>query len=366
MLAIAGQGTSHYQRRRHNLGVGRSPTPHKQGAGVDYIITAHKGAGKSKLAVSLAVNDYLRKGKRVASNITLNLDQALDASSRVTALKLPYIPAKEHLDALGNGYPELDPLKPSTYDESKFGLVILDEAGSWLNSRNWNDSARAGLFTWLTHARKYGWDVALIIQDLESLDAQIRRSIMECYVECRRLDRVKVPYLPVTLPKIFKATAYYGGPGGFKHKTWYSEDGSDKWYFTGEAIRPENLYTDDGPVDMRATFTMLSAWHLAGRYLPKPEPRFALVLIALKWLYLVSMRTLTVALGKKPHERVSMQNFRLDLARVFPKMLIALDAIPFPHLRKRRKPVGVVVAHDLASYNLSRAVAIPRGQTASP
>jgi hypothetical protein len=322
---------------------------------MDYIITAHKGSGKSKLAVSFAVNDYLKKGKRVASNITLCLDHALPTESKMTAIKLPYIPTKEHLDQLGNGYPELDPLKPSTYDEEKFGLVILDEAGSWLNSREWNDANRKGLFTWLTHARKYGWDVALIIQDLESLDAQIRRSIMECFVQCKRLDRIKVPYLPIRLPKIFQATAYYGGPNGFKYKSWTANDQSDKWYFTGEAIRMEQLYTDTGMLDMRASTTMLSSWHLAGRYLPKPEPKTLLLSIAAKWLCLALLNTLGKLTGSKPNDKFTLKRLQFDLARCYPKMLIDLDAVPFPHLRTKRKAVGVVIANSLHEYNMVRA-----------
>lgn len=228
-----------------------------------YIITGHLGAGKTLLAVSMAIERYLRQGKRVASNMTLNLDASMPAASRATAVKLPFIPKQEHLDALGKGYDD-----SQGYDESKFGLVLLDEAGSWLNSRDWSDKDRRGLFTWLTHARKYGWDVALIVQDFEALDAQVRRSICETFVKCSRLDRVKVPVLGISLPRIHVATAYYGGPTGIKSDRWYTR-GTDvfKWYATTEAVKPEVIWTDEGPVDVRAVSTMLSAWHLRGRYL---------------------------------------------------------------------------------------------------
>lgn len=176
-----------------------------------YVMTGHLGSGKSLLTVQMAIN-YLAAGKRVASNMTLFLDKALPSTSKATAIKLPYIPAAEHLKALGQGY-------EGKYDESKFGLVILDEAGTWLNSRDWNDKDRRGLFQWVTHARKHGWDVALIVQDYEALDSQIRRSVTELYVSCSRLDRIKLPGLPITLPRIHRAKATYKGPAGAVYKT---------------------------------------------------------------------------------------------------------------------------------------------------
>jgi len=230
-----------------------------------YIVTGHLGSGKSLLSVRIA-HDYLKQGRRVASNITLNLDKLLPAQSRTTAVKLPYIPNQAHLEALGQGY-------DGPYDEEKFGCLILDEAGTWLNSRDWNDKDRRGLFTWITHARKHGWDVLLLVQDWESLDAQIRRSVCELYVSCSRTDRVKVPYLPVKLPKYHVATARYLGPDGPVSKRWFAK-GEEYFpaYDTREAIRPELTYTEAGPVDARAMYTLLSPWHTTGRYLKPVAP----------------------------------------------------------------------------------------------
>lgn len=162
-----------------------------------YVVTGHLGAGKTLMAVTMAVEEYIDKGRRVASNMVLHLDKACYKDNRTTAIKLPGIPTVEHLDALGTGYDMSQP-----YDESKFGLILLDEAGTWLNSRDWADKDRRGLFRWITHARKLGWDVALIVQDYEALDAQIRRSVTEVYIGCRRADRIKIPYLPIRLPKM--------------------------------------------------------------------------------------------------------------------------------------------------------------------
>ena len=261
-----------------------------------YVITGHLGAGKSLLAVDLAFQ-YLHQGKRVASNITLHPEHALSPRSRASPIKLPYIPTAEHLDAIGKGY-------EGDYDEERFGLVLLDEAGSWLNARDWNDKDRRGLFTWITHARKHGWDVALIVQDFEALDAQVRRSVTEIYVKCSRLDRIKVPFLPLKLPRMHVATARYQSATGPLVKRWYTR-GNDmfKAYDTREAVRPELLYTEQGPIDMRALSSRLSAWHLVGRYLP---PRWRWWAYPLKGaLLLLAGLVLVVAAVSPPRARAA-------------------------------------------------------------
>ncbi len=251
-----------------------------------YVLTGHLGSGKTLLAVQMAQN-YLIEGRRVASNMTLNMDCLLSPKSEKTAIKLPYIPTQEHLDQLGYGY-------DGDYDESMFGLIILDEAGTWLNSRDWSDKSRRGLFRWITHARKYHWDVALIVQDYESMDKQIRQSITEAYVSCARLDRIKVPYLPLRLPRMHCATARYMGKTGPVMKRWFTRgDSLFKAYNTREAIKPEDMMTETGEiVDMRANYTMLSGWHVKGRYLVERKPRQLLeywILIAIMPLLILKL-----------------------------------------------------------------------------
>ncbi|TAM22838.1 MAG: hypothetical protein EPN60_16130 [Nevskiaceae bacterium] len=280
-----------------------------------FIISGHLGSGKSLLAVRMA-HEYLQTGRRVASNITLHLDALMRPSDRTTATKLPYIPTPAHLEALGRGY-------EGPYDEDRHGLVVLDEAGSWLNARDWNDKDRRGLFSWLTHARKYGWDVALIIQDIESLDAQIRRSILEVWVNCKRSDRIKLPYLPIKLPKYHIGTGRYGCKEDSPvFKRWIAKgDDYHAAYDTREAVKAEVMWTDSGPIDARAPYTLLSAWHLVGRYLPPRPGAGAIAVMFIKW----GLVGLLMPFASNRGELA--EALRLDLARVFPGL--------FPEQAKR-------------------------------
>lgn len=313
-----------------------------------FIISGHLGSGKSLLAVRMA-HEYLQTGRRVASNITLHLDALMRPSDRSTVTKLPYIPTPAHLDGLGRGY-------EGPYDEDRHGLVLLDEAGSWLNARDWNDKDRRGLFSWLTHARKYGWDVALIIQDIESLDAQIRRSILEVSVNCKRSDRIKLPYLPIKLPKYHIGTGRYGCKEDSPiFKRWIAKgDDYHAAYDTREAIKAEVMWTDAGPVDARAPYTLLSAWHLVGRYLPPRPGRTAIAAMVAKW-FLVGL-----LMPFASNRRDLMEALRMDLASIvpglFPEQAKRIAAEHRARMIDRRTAVSAratrLVAADLNAYRL--------------
>jgi len=53
------------------------------------------------------------------------------------------------------------------------GLLVLDELGTWLNSRNWNTKNRLEILNWLFLSRKDHWDLILLAQDYEMIDAQV-------------------------------------------------------------------------------------------------------------------------------------------------------------------------------------------------
>lgn len=230
-----------------------------------YFITGKLGSGKSLAAVD-KIRERLSDGRRVATNLDLHLD-GMFSLCQSPAIRLPDKPRPEDMVALGQGYESDD---PRDYDESKFGLIVLDECGTWLNTREWNDKERRRLIDWFLHARKHRWDVMFLIQDIESCDAQIVRSLCEHLVICRRLDRFKI--MGLKLPRMHIANVYYGRTAELRVERW-NYRGTDLFdaYDTRQVFKDDVLFTDSGPVDMRAPHTMLSAWHLKGRYLP-PEP----------------------------------------------------------------------------------------------
>jgi len=151
-----------------------------------YSVEGKLGTGKTKFAVWRA-QEAMKAGRRVASNVDLFLNH-LTPDRRSRYVRLPDKPTALDLEAMGHGNPE-------SYDEDRNGVLILDELGTWLNSRSFQDKGRAALLDWLIHARKLGWDVFLIVQDAQMIDRQVRESLIEYQAKCLRLDKVKVPLI---------------------------------------------------------------------------------------------------------------------------------------------------------------------------
>ena len=243
-----------------------------------YFVTGKLGAGKSLVSVS-KIRDYLEAGRRVATNLNLDLDNMF-TYSKACAHRLPDKPRVEDMIALGDGY---DCDDPRDNDESRYGLIVLDECGTWLNSREWNDKGRRELINWFLHARKHRWDIIFLIQDMDSADKQIVQALCEHLVICRRLDRMR--FVKIPLPRIHIANVYYG-----RNK----ENFVERWVYKGKdlytAYDTRQRFTDgieflpSGMVDMRAPHTMLSAWHLKGRYLgPQPVQLSVKKRLAVYW-----------------------------------------------------------------------------------
>jgi hypothetical protein len=231
-----------------------------------YFVTGKLGSGKSLVSVS-KIRDYLEAGRRVATNLDLDLDQMFTYCT-TSATRLPDKPRAQDMVSLGNGYDSDD---PRDNDESKYGLVVLDECGTWLNSREWNDKERRALIDWFLHARKRRWDVIFLIQDIESADSQIVRALCEHLVVCRRLDRMRFVRIP--LPKVHIANVYYGrNKENFVERWMYKGTDLYRAYDTRQQFRDGIEFLHQGPIDMRAPYTMLSAWHLKGRYLGDRPP----------------------------------------------------------------------------------------------
>lgn len=206
-----------------------------------YFITGKLGGGKTLVSVG-RIRDYLLAGKRVATNLDLNLENLIPRDSKnCEVFRLPDKPTIEDLNAIGHG----------TYSrkDEDFGLLVLDELGTWLNSRTYQkDKSRQDVIDWFLHARKLGWDLLLIVQDVELIDKQVRISLGEHTVICRRTDRIPLPIISTVIkvltgyrlkfPRMHVGTVFYGaGQGAIKVDNWlYRGNSLFKAYDTAQVF----------------------------------------------------------------------------------------------------------------------------------
>jgi len=244
-----------------------------------YIVTGKLGSGKTLAAVG-RIRDYLRQGRRVATNLNLRLEGLLGAQDRsARVLRISDKPTADELEALGLGADELD--------EDRYGLLVLDELGSWLNARQWSDKGRQAVIDWLIHSRKKRWDVVFIVQHVSMIDKQIREALLEFLVTCKRLDRIRVPLLgPLgklltfglwdgNLPKLHLGLVMYAGGSA----TLQGALVSDRWLYRGRdlyaAYETEQVFAEvpsaavvgKGGVVVCGTWSFLTPWHVVGRHL---------------------------------------------------------------------------------------------------
>lgn len=192
-----------------------------------YVLTGPVGAGKSMMGTQRAI-DYAARGCRIASNY--HIDFAAIARrrnselSRASCIVLPAQPTATDFEALGIGGPS----------EEKAGLVVIDEAGTFLNSRTWSDADRGKIIRWMLLSRKRRWDMILIVQAVGILDKQIREAVVEVCGRIRRTDRIKVPFTGIKLPRYHIASMRYGtNPNDVVIERWMTRgDESIKCYDT--------------------------------------------------------------------------------------------------------------------------------------
>lgn len=191
-----------------------------------YFLCGGLGSGKSLMAVS-KMAEKLERGLPVATNINLDLARLADPSWPVPVVyRLPDFPSGGDLYALGE--------VPQGGNEDLNGVVVLDEAGLYLNAREWNDKDRRRCLEWFLHSRKLGWDVLLLTQSFGMVDKQIRESIADYVVTMRRWDRMVVPLFgkvvrAVTfgrvsgrMPRVHTAAVMYGhGQSAMHADTWH-------------------------------------------------------------------------------------------------------------------------------------------------
>lgn len=233
-----------------------------------YVVTGKLGGGKS-LACIDRINTAISQGRRVATNLDLRIDK-LPSCTRHTKsaqiLRVPDKPTHSDLDAIGYGIAGVtnDSEALARYDESKFGLLVLDECGTWFNSRDWQESGRRELINLLLHIRKRLWDVYLIIQDISMLDKQARKSLAEHVVYCRRTDRMNIPIFGA-LFKTFTGERLPVPKWHIAHVKYGDQQHSltvDRWMYNGsslyDAYDTTQVFSDDYS---DGVYTLLPPWY---------------------------------------------------------------------------------------------------------
>lgn len=226
-----------------------------------YAITGKLGSGKSLVSVG-RIFDYLRQGKPVATNLNLDLSKLFSARCKFTYTRLPDFPTVRDFECLGRA--------TDSYDESKNGLIVLDECGVFFNSRDWQTQERQEVIKWLLHSRKLGWDVLLIVQDVNIIDKQIRLALLEHVGICKRMDRMGVPFIGalfalfgfrLRLPRVHVCSVKYG--------TDIHALVVDRWFYRG--IHLQGGYDTKqvfSALTSPALHSVLSPHHVQGRYMP--------------------------------------------------------------------------------------------------
>ena len=237
-----------------------------------YAITGKLGSGKGKGAMKL-LRDYLRAGKRVATNCDVFLEHMMPGQSRISMVRMPDKPEVSDLYAIGSGnrFVEFEPIVKSRdqafeyippspkllpgFDEAHNGALFLDECASWLNTRDFQAKGRSGILEWCIHARKYGWDVYFICQNIDQIDKQLRQALFEYVVRMNRLDRMKIPFVSAGIQLL--TAGYSNGSMPRLHigvvRLGTSPDGivADRWHFRGDdlnnAYNTTQVFSDSYP-----------------------------------------------------------------------------------------------------------------------
>lgn len=197
----------------------------------NYSVEGKLGTGKTKFCVWMA-QQALYQGRKVAGNVDLNMEH-LTPFRCSTYVRIPDKPSAFDLDAIGNG-------NPDSYDEDKNGILLLDELGTWLNARSFQDKDRAALLDWFIHARKHGWNVFFIVQDSNMIDKQVREALIEYQCRCLRLDKVRIPYIGWFLSIFHERLAYLPRLHLVTSRVGYGAGAvvAERWYFKGYDLHP--------------------------------------------------------------------------------------------------------------------------------
>lgn len=229
----------------------------------DYIVTGKKRNGKSLICVG-KIRDAIMAGKRVATNLNLYLENLIPLNvKKCDVIRLPDYPTFEDMAALGFGY------DGDEINEDRNGIIALDEMAQWMNARDFGDKTRMPLLKWFTESGKMRWDCYFICQGLEQLDKQFRTTLADHHVICKRLDKLRIPFVgPLTKhifgrelrpPKMHHAAVRFGmDQHALKVDSWtYRGVSLYAGYDTEQKFDPNYEH---------GSFCYLSGWHTKGRH----------------------------------------------------------------------------------------------------
>lgn len=203
-----------------------------------FYITGGLGSGKTLAALD-RIRSYLSQGRRVATNVNLNLEHLCNAENKHSrVMRIPDAPTIGDLRAIGYG--------SDTQADHTHGLLVLDELGTWFNARDFGNKGRMDVIKWMIHMRKRRWDVCFIVQDFGMVDKQARGNIAQYLVTCLNS---KDSWLFRWLPKFHVATV----------RSTSTRSIDDRWIYSGkdlyQAYDTEQLFhttDDDGIIDSDA------------------------------------------------------------------------------------------------------------------
>lgn len=259
-----------------------------------FAVTGPQGSGKSLVCTRIA-RDFLLNGRLLVSNLDFYLYNLLPYWSKSVYIRVPDIPSADDLWAVGQA--------TTSANEKDFGLLIIDEIAVIANAREWKNEKRTELISYLRQARKHGFNSFFISQDVESIDAQIRKSLVEHVVYCKRTDRINIPLISnvfrwfginLKFPLLHVATVRLGlnktdlivdrwiAKGAefyaaYNTKQKFRIEGHDydntiQYRYTPSPVG--GLYIDS-PYTVTSlcnnTYSVLSAWHIKGRYYTKQD-----------------------------------------------------------------------------------------------
>lgn len=243
-----------------------------------YVVTGKLGSGKTLVSVG-KIKDKLVRGCKVATNLDIKLDKLIGPTKKQTRFyRIPDKPQLADLEAIGTG--------TDSYDESKNGLLVLDECGTWFNSRSWADKERQAVINWFLHARKLGWDIIFLIQDLSIIDKQARVALAEHVVYCRRMDRLTLPFIGALwsmfaggkfpMPKVHLGIVKYGDS--------QSAIVVERWTYTGRSLYSsydtKQSFSDHYP---HGTYSVLPPWYTHGFKMVPRDGYFAMRMTRIYW-----------------------------------------------------------------------------------